>query len=120
MQAVLPAPLCYRNVEGNEPSFLSDTRICLEGESGPSLMAEVDMEDESNQELEQKVSATSKSRCCRMHPSWDGGAVSEQTCSGGLWSEGERNLHINHLEFMAGSVEVKLFTKGKNSIHVKL
>ena len=51
------------------------------------------------------------------------GVVSEQTCSGGLWSEEERNLYINLLELMAGSFGVKIFTdcKGKeNYIHVKL
>jgi len=40
--------------------------------------------------------------------------------TGGLWSQEERQSHINVLEMMAGTFAVKSFTKGKKYIRVHL
>jgi hypothetical protein len=48
------------------------------------------------------------------------GAYCEGVSTGGPWCLGEKKLHINCLELLAGSFAIKTFTKTKACAHVKL
>jgi len=48
------------------------------------------------------------------------GAVCNGTRTGGLWSQAERQHHINYLELLAASFAVKAFTRNKRNLHILL
>ena len=48
------------------------------------------------------------------------GAVAEGANTGGLWSEEERQSHINHLELMGAALAVQTYTKDETISHVHL
>ena len=123
MRAVLPAPLCYRNLQRIKNQELSRSH---------SFEAMVTLDDSAKEEL---------LRWVHQLTTWNGrailsqtpdlvvetdasllgwGAVSEEVRTGGLWSEKERTQHINCLELMAGALAVRTFAKHKRNIHVRL
>lgn len=48
------------------------------------------------------------------------GAHCNGVSTGGLWSQSEQFLHINCLELLACSFEIKCFAKYKTNIHIRL
>ena len=123
MRAVLPAPLCYRNLQRIKNQSLSRSH---------SFEAIVTLDDSAKEELLWWVHqlATWNGRTILSETpdlvvesdasllGW--GAVSGGVCTGGLWSEKERTQHINYLELMAGALAVRTFAKHKRNIHVRL
>jgi len=48
------------------------------------------------------------------------GAVCAGVRTGGLWSQTERDHHINYLELLAATLAVKAFTKSQENAHIRL
>ena len=123
MRAVLPAPLCYQNLQRIKNLSLSCSH---------SFEAMVTLDDSAKEELLWWVHqlATWNGRTILSETpdlvvesdtsllGW--GAVSGRVRTGGLWSEKERTQHINYLELMAGTLAVRTFAKHKRNIHVRL
>ena len=123
IQAIFPAPLHYRHLQrlknttmtshqSYEALLTLDTaareevlwwRDHLQGWNGKALFQHpIDL-----------IIETDASR-----KGW--GAYCEGVSTGGPWCLGEKKLHINCLELLAGSFAIKTFTKTKACAHVKL
>ena len=123
MRAVLPAPLCYRNLQRIKNQELSRSH---------SVEAMVTLDDSAKEELlwwvhqlttwnGRAILSQTPDLVVETDASLLGwGAVSEGMRTGGLWSEKERTQHINCLELMAGALAVRTFAKHKRNIHVRL
>ena len=123
MRAVLPAPLCYRNLQRIKNQELSRSH---------SFEAMVTLDDSAKEELlwwvhqlttwnGRAILSQTPDLVVETDASLLGwGAVSEGVRTGGLWSEKERTQHINCLELMAGALAVRTFAKHKRNIHVGL
>ena len=123
MWAVLPAPLCYRNLQRIKNQSLSRSH---------SFEAIVTLDNSAKEELLWWVHqlATWNGRTILSETpdlvvesdasllGWS--AVSGGVHTGGLWSKKERTQHINYLELMAGALAVRTFAKHKRNIHVRL
>ena len=123
MQAVLPAPLCYRSLQRLKNKTFSQTQ---------SYMTRVTLDHCAKEELlwwKTQLQHWNGKAMIRPTPDivvetdasllgW--GAVSEGVRTNGLWSESERSLHINHLELMAGDFAVKTFARHRTDVHLQL
>ena len=123
-QAVLPAPLCYRQLQMLKNHVWSQTA---------SFEAEVALTDGAIQELHWWMQHLEKWNGKPVLPSKPGlvletdasllgwGARCEEIPTGGLWSLEERNqLHINCLELLWGALAVKTFAKNLTGVHIHL
>ena len=123
-QAVLPAPLCYRQLQMLKNHVWSQTA---------SFEPEVALTDGAIQELHWWMQHLEKWNGKPVLPSkpdlvletdasllgW--GARCEEIPTGGLWSLEERNqLHINCLELLWGALAVKTFAKNLTGVHIHL
>ena len=84
------------STEDKEPSFQSDTRVCLQGESGLYLATGVDLVEEPTRELEREVSVTPESKCCDRDgriPSGMGGGVRTDMLRWSMVRRGEKSSH---------------------------
>jgi len=123
MQAVLPAPLCYRNLQRlkNYAFSLShsfEARVVLDQSAKEELLWWVNQLSTWNGKaiLPQPPDLIVETDASLL--GW--GAVSEGIRTGGLWSEEERAQHINLLELKGGAMAVKTFAKHERNIHVRL
>ena len=124
MLAVLPAPLCYRNLQRLKNQALLT--------SPGNYEAEVHLDQAAKEELQWWKHELLQWNGRPLHPpspdltietdasllGW--GAVTEGVSTGGLWSEEERQNHINHLELLGAVLAVQTFTKGRKVSHVHL
>lgn len=122
--AVLPAPLCYRNLQQLKNQALLNT-------SG-NYEAKVLLNEAAKQELQWWKEELLRWNGRPLQPpppdltietdasllGW--GAVAEGVSTGGLWSEEERQSHINHLELMGAALAVQTYTKNGTISHVHL
>ena len=118
MRAVLPAPLCYRNLQRIKNQELSRSH---------SFEAMVTLDDSAKEELlwwvhqlttwnGRAILSQTPDLVVETDASLLGwGAVPEGMRTGGLWSEKERTQHINCLELMAGALAVRTFAKHKRN-----
>ena len=84
------------STEDKEPSFQSDTRVCLQGESRLHLATGVDLVEEPTRELEREVSVTPEPRCCDRDgriPSGMGGGVRTDMLRWSMVRRGEKSPH---------------------------
>ena len=123
IQAVLPAPLCYRNLQRIKNQAFAQSQdfdawvsldqsakeeLCwwvnnLQAWNGKAVLSPVpDLVMETDASL----------------LGW--GAVLGGMSTSGLWSETERSQHINSLELMAGVFAVKTFASQKRNVHIHL
>ncbi len=122
-QAVLPAPLYYRNIQRLKIQSLAAT---------DSFETEVTLTAEAKQELQwwiqeirhwngKAVSQPTPDMVIETDASMLGwGAAHRDLTTGGLWSQEERSHHINHLELMGGAFALRTFAKSKRDVHVRL
>lgn len=123
MQVVLPAPLCYRNLQRLKNQALKqsqsfEARVIMDQSAKDELGWWIDELRNWNgravlPQVPDMIVETDASRL-----GW--GAACEGVCTGGLWSEEERTQHINCLELMGGVFAVRTFAKGRNNIHIRL
>ena len=123
MQAVLPAPLHYRNLQRIENQALRQfqdfsTVVILDRNTREELTWWQNSLENWNGKavLESTPDMIAETDASLL--GW--GAVSEGVQTGGLWSEGERMHHINLLELIAGAFAVKTFARHRRNIHMHL
>jgi len=123
-QAVLPAPLFYRSLQGDLQKALTL--------SNQDYNAAMSLSPQAKEELtwwqEKLVQWNSKPLLCRQQTviitsdaslqGW--GAVCKGTRTGGPWSQSEQKMHINCLELLAATLAVKSFLKGQTNMSVLL
>ena len=120
MLAVLPAPLCYRELQQlKNRAFATsqsyDTTVTLSKEAIVELRWWTRMLRDWNG---RQILPPTPDLIIETDASLLGwGAASAQGSTGGLWSEEERAYHINALELMG---RAKTFAKGRQNIHIHL
>ena len=121
--AVLPAPLCYRNLQ----QLKNHALLTEEGYD-----AKVRLNRGAKQELQWWAQELPKWNGRPIHPpppdltietdasllGW--GAVANGVCTGGLWSEEERQSHINQLEMLGAALAVQCYARSRAVSHVHL
>ena len=122
IQAIFPAPLHYRQLQG-----LKNTAL----QSGGNYNTKVSLNPACQEELQWWIAHLNawNGRAILTPPpdlvietdasqqGW--GAVCKEVRTGGLWSQNERLLHIDCLELLAGAFAVKCFTKNQICLHVR-
>jgi hypothetical protein len=122
--AVLPAPLCYRNLQRLKNQAL----LTASGD----YEAEVLLDQVAKEELQRWKHELLRWNGRPLQPlvpdltietdasllGW--GAVVDGVSTGGLWSEEERQSHINHLELLGAALAVQTYTTDETASHVHL
>ena len=123
-QAVLPAPLFYRSLQGDLQRALKN--------NNQSYKALLSLSPPAREELswwqEKLAHWNGKALLHRQETmiiesdaslqGW--GAVSNGTRTGGPWSQSEKQMHINCLELLAATLALKSFVKDRTGIAVLL
>ena len=121
MQAVLPAPLHYRNLQRIKNQALRQfqdfsTVVILDRNAREELTWWQNSLENWNGKAMLEPTPDMIAETDASLLGW--GAVSEGVRTGGLWSEGERMHHINLLELTAGAFAVKTFARHRRNIHM--
>ena len=126
MMAVLPAPLCYRNLQHLKNQALLASPGNYEREVHLDLAAKEELQWWKHELLRwngRPLHPPSPDLTIETDASLLGwGAATEGTSTGGLWSEEERQSHINHLELMGAELAVRTFTKDRavSRVHLRM
>ena len=123
-QAVLPAPLFYRSLQGDLQRALSSNN-----QDYNTLLSLSPLSQEELSWWQEKLAHWNgkpllhrqKSMIIESDASLQGwGAVCNGTRTGGPWSQLEQQMHINCLELLAATLAVKSFVKDQKGISVLL
>ncbi len=123
IQAIFPAPLHYRNLQFAKNQALRqsqsyETIVHLSYQAVQEIQWWRDHLIAWNGRaiLRQPIQLTIETDASTK--GW--GAHCQGISTGGRWSPEEKELHINCLEFLAGSFAVKTFAKGMGKVHILL
>ena len=122
--AVLPAPLCYRNLQRLKNQGLLtnsgdyDAKVLLDQAAKEELQWWTHELLQWNGKPLQPPSSDLTIETDASLLGW--GAVANEVSTGSLWSEEERQSHINHLEMLGAVLAVQTYTKDKTVSHVHL
>jgi len=122
--AVLPVPLCYRSLQHLKNQALLASFGNFETKVPLDQWAKEELQWWS-QELPRwngrPITPPSPDLTVETDASLLGwGAVAEKVSTGGLWSEEERQMHINHLELLGAVLAVQTYTKDREVSRVHL
>ena len=124
IQAITPAPPCYRNLQRLKNVAFKDTqsfesRVPLDGCAKEELQWWI---AEIHQWNGKPIVTPTPHMTIETDASLLGwGATLDGVATGGLWTKEERRHHIiNWLELQGGAFAVKTFAKDKTNIHIRL
>ena len=123
-QAVFPAPLFYRSLQGDLQRGLSNNNQNYNALLSLSLPAQEELSWWQEKLVHWNGKALlhqHKTMVIRLDASLQGwGAVCNGTRIGGPWSHSEKQMHINCLELLAATLTVQSFVKDQKGISILL